>query len=271
MNLRASMTAIGVMGCAAPLLAGCDPAAGGEPDPSPSPAASAAPSAEDAPVNDPALKLRLAQAEPEIDGYVALPGVLSPVDSVGALHAGAVAVVEPASCSTFHLATELGTDQDRTAAAGDVFNPAGPYVLAEDVDTEPPWDAQIGIETRVFGSEELAATLPRILLDADCDAYTRTATWDTGSHVLEDAVASVSAVDLEGLDSSTVKVAFASGRGTLYGEDGALEGADERGSWNRYIHVDGPYAIFVDLVGVDDEETVVAQAIADILGALEAD
>jgi|GEM_PF-4508142 len=269
MNRRASIVTIGAVACVAPLLAGCDPAAGGEPDASPS--ASAAASAEDAPVNDPALKLRLAQAEPEIGGYLPLLGVLSPVDSVGAFHAGAVDVVEPASCTAFHQATDLGTDQDLTAAAGDLFNPAGPYVRPEDVDTEPPWDAQIAIKTRIFGSEDLAATLTGILLDADCDAYTRTGTWDTGRQVLEHTVASVSEVDLEGLDTSTVKVAFASARSTLYDEDGALSDADERGAWNHYVHVDGAHAIMVDLLGVDDEEAVVAQAIADILEALEAD
>ncbi|WP_062526525.1 hypothetical protein [Demequina rhizosphaerae] len=130
---------------------------------------------------------------------------------------------------------------------------------------EPPFDPSIGLVTRVFGDEALAASLYTTLLDADCTSYTMTQ--DLGDHdrVLEQTVDEVVEVQLDGLAEPTVRVLYGSGRAYGVDADGKVEEGDRRESWSEYVHVDGPFVIMVETATIDDEEAVVARIIADYL------
>ncbi|WP_156156089.1 hypothetical protein [Demequina maris] len=223
-----------------------------------------------APVDDPELKRLLAGFDGvvDIDGYAVPAGDLSPVDSVESFMGSGTEVYDPAACSAFHQATALTTVKDRTEAAGDVVNPVGPlFPGGEAPEGEPEFI--VYILTRVFGDEDLAATLYPAMLDADCAAYSWESTWEDGSTTTEHEVAEVSEQQLAGVDGTTVRVTVA-GTSTLYDEAGEVELVGERGTWNHYVHVDGPYAIMIDAVGIADEEAVVAQVIRDFVAYMDA-
>ncbi|WP_062529039.1 hypothetical protein [Demequina rhizosphaerae] len=261
---------VGACAVAVPLLAGCD--SSGAVDASPTAAeAAASVETEAALIDDPELKRHLATFDGmvEIDGYAVPAGELSPVDSVESFMGSGTDVYDPAACSAFHQATALTTAEDLTAAAGDIVNPVGPFFPGG----EPPEDEPehvVWILTRAFADEELAATLYPALLDADCTTYSWETTWEDGSTSTEHEVAEVAEEQLDGVDGTTMRVTFAGGTSTLYDAAGEVDQVGERGPWNHYVHVDGPYAIMIDAVGIDDEQAVIAQIIGDFVEHMDA-
>ncbi|SEJ50390.1 hypothetical protein [Demequina mangrovi] len=262
MRLRAGL----VVTAAACALAACDPSETGEPGGSPTPSAVGDVAAPD-PVDDPVLKRHLAEFDREVE--IAGMGVPadwgSPVDSASGYLGGGTIVVEPAACAELDQAIGLGTDADRTAAAGDIVNPVGPFFPGGVEPTDAPPEAGVAIVTRVFADEALAASVLASLLEADCDAYATTSTWDGGSSERSVEIVGVDEVVLDGLGAATVRIGESAESFVLYDEDGSVENEGDHDPSRMYVHVEGPYAIRVMIFGVDDEEAVVADVIATFL------
>ncbi|SEJ50469.1 hypothetical protein [Demequina mangrovi] len=254
---------IGALGMAAGLIAACDPVDPAEPGASASARASSA-DAVVGPADDEALVDLLGSFAPSIDGYVALTGTRSRPSPVAAYVVDAPDVVEPSSCTAFHLASTLLTDADLGAAARDLEFAVGWFFPGGVMPDEPPFVPSIEVYTRVFADPELAAGVPDALIGSGCDAYLRTATWDDGSNTLEHEVANVGWVSLEGLSSPTVRIAWAGGTATNYDAQGELVLAETREAWDQYVHVDGVNAISIETAGLEDE-AMVADLIAQFL------
>ncbi|MDN4475745.1 hypothetical protein QQX09_07740 [Demequina sp. SYSU T00192] len=260
----------GAVGVAAGALAACDATEPGD-------AAAATPSASVAtvttgPADDAELSALLGSFEPEIAGFD-VPSQFAGRGDVYAVedwYAEESGVIEPAACAPFDDATRLATDQDLGAAGRDLRYAVGWYFPDGEMPEEPPFEPSIEVQVRVFGDEVLAAAVPAAVLGAHCEGFTSTATWDEGTNVLEHEVATVDEVTLPGLDEPTVRIVWAKGVATDYDLDGEVVGTDWRDGWTQYVHVDGVDAITVELPGVDDEEAVAAQVIADFLDHMAA-
>ncbi|WP_156165520.1 hypothetical protein [Demequina rhizosphaerae] len=251
-----------------PLLAACDSSsAGGTEESSPAVASpvSATGSAAAGPADDRELQQRLAGFDPEIEGFARPDSGDEPTETASEAFGSAIAVVEPARCNALEQAVGLGTDEDLRDAANDLVRYPGFFVPGGVMPAEPPFDPSIGLVTRVFGDEALAASLYTTLLEADCTSYTMTQDLGVHDRVLEQTVDDVVEVHLDGLEEPTVRVVYGSGRAYGVDEDGRIEEGDFRDSWSEYVHVDGPFVIMVETATIDDEEAVVAQIIADYL------
>ncbi|MDN4477242.1 hypothetical protein QQX10_04440 [Demequina sp. SYSU T00039] len=258
--------------CALPLLAACDGGAEEPSDASPSAEASVGDVGETTATSGGALKLHLAAFDSLVafEGLAVPAGQFSPVDSAEGFYGSATSVVEPASCTAFHQAAELGSDADLGAAAQDLINPVGPFF----VDGVPPEDEEdltvASVLTRVFGDPELASTVPAALLESECTAYTVTSSWDGTTAADERVITAVDQLDLPGLAAPIVRVRHGAEESVFYGPDGEVEHRSTYEPRTAYVHVAGPYAISVEVVGVEDEEAQAArviQAYVDHMGA----
>ncbi|MDN4475746.1 hypothetical protein QQX09_07745 [Demequina sp. SYSU T00192] len=267
---RARLAVLGAVACAAPTLAACEVSSAGEAEPSASVAAmrTAAADAGASTDEDVARRLEAFGAAVDIDGLELASETDSPV-ATASEHFDETWVVEPASCTELHDAIGLGTGDDHGDAADDLVDAVGFFVEGGVMPSEAVH--HVYVQTRVFGDEEAAASLYPSLLEADCSAYTWTSTWDDGSLSAEHSLDEVAEVELEGLDQPSVRVDFAAGSWVLYDEGGEAvdEGSRDEGL-SMYVHVEGPYAIEVEVIGEDDPEALAARLIGQFVDHMNA-
>ncbi|WP_062526523.1 hypothetical protein [Demequina rhizosphaerae] len=268
----ARLAALGAVACAAPTLAACEASSAEETDPSASAAAMQSTAVDGGASTDEELASRLEgfAAAAEIDGLDLASETDSPVTTASE-HFDETWVVEPSACTELYDATGLGTGDDHGAAADDLVDPVGFFVEGGAMPSGSEPVHSVYVQTRVFGDEEVAASLYPSLIEADCSAYSWTSTWDDGSVSAEHTLDELAEVDLEGLDQPSIRVVYTGASSVLYDADGEVVEEDTREEgWNTYIHVEGPYAIAIAVGGEEDPDALAARLIGEFLDHMNA-
>ncbi|WP_156160783.1 hypothetical protein [Demequina maris] len=268
---RARFAVLGAVACAAPTLAACEASSAEEAEPSASAAAMQTAADGGGSVDDAlASRLEAFDAAIDIEGLELASETDSPVTTASE-HFDETWVVEPASCTELYDATGLGTGDDHGAAADDLVDPVGYFVEGGAMPSGGEPVHSVYVQTRVFGDDEVAASLYPSLVEADCSAYSWTSTWDDGSVSAEHTLDEVAEVDLEGLDQPSVRVVYTGASSVLYDADGEPVEEDIReDGWNTYIHVEGPYAIAIAVGGEEDPDALAARLIGQFIDHMNA-